>query len=480
MAVPVFQNPFAYDIAVPSYNGSSVIVPPKKFVQGSYYQESVDTGILVEWTGATPSSVDIVYIYPEQQGYYPGVPTTIQNVIAGSGLAGGGSAGDVTLAIAASGVVNSMIAANAVTAPKIASGQVVKSFNGLFDSVTLAVGANLTLTPVGNTLTIDAPTIGFTDVTSTAPLVLEINAGTLEGSIAITPTDNGGAVALQSSVSPEFQTGYIALDGEVLLGPASFIGINSTTNKLIPADTPAYIFIKNDNDDHLFFRFINDGAVDVASLDETGNLIVQSIDVPLVTIGANSIVLSNTPSFNVDTTFAEDIILTKQLRSTVGIEPSLNLTSSSTSIPSIKLNGGYNSDLLEVRDLFNNLNLQIKGDGSLFAKSAAFDSLSFNAELVTVGAYDLSLISEKMFACDCSGGAITFQLPLIVPGTTAPGTMYIFTKTDVSANNVLIAPQVGQTINGQASIVITDEWTPLRVAPIIGPGPTYTTFWMAV
>ena len=53
-------------------------------------------------------------------------------------------------------------------------------------------------------------------------------------------------------------------------------------------------------------------------------------------------------------------------------------------------------------------------------------------------------------------------------------------KTDLSNNNVLIAPVVGQTINGQASVLVTSSWTPLRVAAIIGTGPSPETFWMAV
>ena len=48
------------------------------------------------------------------------------------------------------------IADSAVTAPKIASGQVVKSVNTLKDDVTLAAGSNVSITPSGNTLTIAA------------------------------------------------------------------------------------------------------------------------------------------------------------------------------------------------------------------------------------------------------------------------------------------------------------------------------------
>src|SRR5262249_22713318 len=43
-------------------------------------------------------------------------------------------------------------------AAKIAPGNVVKGLNGLKDNVTLAAGSNITITPVGNTLTIASTT----------------------------------------------------------------------------------------------------------------------------------------------------------------------------------------------------------------------------------------------------------------------------------------------------------------------------------
>ena len=46
---------------------------------------------------------------------------------------------------------------NAITGVHVASGQVVKSLNGLRDNVTLSAGANVTLTPSGNNIQIAAP-----------------------------------------------------------------------------------------------------------------------------------------------------------------------------------------------------------------------------------------------------------------------------------------------------------------------------------
>ena len=71
-------------------------------------------------------------------------------------LAGLGTAAS-PLGISFGGVQTFHLANGAVTAPKIANGTVVRSLNGLFDNLILAAGANITITPAGNTLTIASP-----------------------------------------------------------------------------------------------------------------------------------------------------------------------------------------------------------------------------------------------------------------------------------------------------------------------------------
>jgi hypothetical protein len=68
-------------------------------------------------------------------------------------LTGNGMAAS-PLGVASGGVNTVHLANNAVTAAKIADGQVVKGINGLSDQVTLQAGVNIAITPAGNTLTV--------------------------------------------------------------------------------------------------------------------------------------------------------------------------------------------------------------------------------------------------------------------------------------------------------------------------------------
>lgn len=92
--------------------------------------------------------------------------------------------------IADSAITAPKIADFAVTAVKIGSNQVVKNLNGLTDSVNLAAGANVTITPSGNTLTISAAGGNFIQNTTTQQSSSNFNisgngtaGGTLSGSI---------------------------------------------------------------------------------------------------------------------------------------------------------------------------------------------------------------------------------------------------------------------------------------------------------
>jgi hypothetical protein len=167
-----------------------------------------------------------------------GQTITIDSVGGGSGsgltavahdntLAGSGTVA-LPLGVAPGGIGNAQLAAGAVTAAKIAAGQVVTSVNSLHDAVTLSAGSNVTITPAGNTLTIaasggggltgvahDATLAG--DGTGGSPLAVEVPL-TLANSAApiLTLSASAPAVGLnvmnvkRGSCTPSFQSAAIA------------------------------------------------------------------------------------------------------------------------------------------------------------------------------------------------------------------------------------------------------------------------------
>src|ERR1700730_5048650 len=76
----------------------------------------------------------------------------LANAAVGSAQIANGAVGSAQ--IASGGVGATQIANSRINAAKIANAQVVKSVNGLTDALTLAAGANMSVTPAGNTLTL--------------------------------------------------------------------------------------------------------------------------------------------------------------------------------------------------------------------------------------------------------------------------------------------------------------------------------------
>ena len=200
---------------------------------------------------------------------YSGVllATNANNVLAGSFT---GSGAGLTLlnggALAAGSVGNPALAEASVTADKLAAGQVVKSVNGLHDNVALTAGANIVLTPNGNSLQISAagaaapwsltgnsgtsPTNGnFLGTTDNQPLELRVNgmralsmvsvdgfadpynywygvcnlAGGSPGNW-IAPGVIGSVIAGGGSLSHLFQYSFISSDTNAVSASFSFLG----------------------------------------------------------------------------------------------------------------------------------------------------------------------------------------------------------------------------------------------------------------
>jgi hypothetical protein len=77
---------------------------------------------------------------------------------------------------------------------------------------------------------------GLSSASGTAPLTLNLAAKALTGSIAITPTNPGGAVALQATTPGTAQTGNLNLTGNLIGGA---IGAGTTPANLIHANSGA-------------------------------------------------------------------------------------------------------------------------------------------------------------------------------------------------------------------------------------------------
>jgi hypothetical protein len=96
--------------------------------------------------------------------------------------------------LAVNSVASANLQASSVTSAKIASGQVVKSLNGLADNVTLTAGANITLTPSGNNISINSSGSGAFSLSGN-------NAYYNAGKVGIGTTTPSGTLSLLNSSS---------------------------------------------------------------------------------------------------------------------------------------------------------------------------------------------------------------------------------------------------------------------------------------
>lgn len=399
----------------------------------------------------------------------------INVIVAGSGLTGGGSSSTVSLDIETGGIVNSMLAADAVLSGNIATGQVVKTLNGLTDSVTLAAGSHVTITPVGNTLTVATPIIGFTELDSVLPLTLSTpdSGVTIHGEINITPANDGGAVALQTGTAV-FQTGFAALDNVFLPTTGGFaVGETSPT---------AFVHLKNDaTNSKDYVKVFDKDDVNIFEIDKTG---LTTIDSGIVTssfiLGVTDFVYGSALpeiTFNKDTLFNETVTISKNVIGTTASVPLVDLVPHSATIPLFQTTADVASALV-LKNVDNSavVNTTLYSDGKFFSRQVKADNFVVGTLEQSAGAVTLGFSGPSLFACDASSAPITFTLPLI-DASSPSGYQFTFKKTDVSTNAVMVSASGGQAIDGVTDKIMTTQWNALKIVSIVSGSSGY---WLTI
>ena len=115
-------------------------------------------GTVVASVGSYPATAVASGASAANAATYGNVPGTIVKRDGAGGLAAGAISGTSFSGNGSglTGVTAAAVTAGAVTGAGIASGQVVKSLNGLTDAVTLSAGSNVSFSTLGGTMTISA------------------------------------------------------------------------------------------------------------------------------------------------------------------------------------------------------------------------------------------------------------------------------------------------------------------------------------
>lgn len=149
-------------------------------------------------------------------------------------LRGDGKSTD-PLGVANQAIGTAQLADDAVTAQKIATGQVVKSLNGLSDGITLQAGSNITITPSGNTITIDSTNSGLSSVSRNSTLTgdgTSANPLAVAAPLALSGSDSNAILSVANTgPGPALNaTGDINTSARYRIGGNSVLSAGGTQN----------------------------------------------------------------------------------------------------------------------------------------------------------------------------------------------------------------------------------------------------------
>ena len=201
--------PFAFRAALSDTATVALSVPPNSIPLPSLTQSSADSGQVIKWDGSAWVAA------PDETGI-----GNISSVTAGSGLTGGGSSGNILLAIASSGIIAGHISLDAVGSNQIAENAVGLSEmnnnavgspqiidNSIFgidivDEPGLAQGRTATIIPLSKstmteltTVSMLTPTSGFVFVQGRVTISLDSTTGSNFGYMQIIVNSTGDTVS---------------------------------------------------------------------------------------------------------------------------------------------------------------------------------------------------------------------------------------------------------------------------------------------
>jgi hypothetical protein len=165
----------------------------------------------------------------------------LQSIAHDATLKGDGKNTD-PLGVANLGIDTAQLADNAVNAQKIAAGQVVKSINGLSDGVTLQAGTNITITPSGNTLTIDSINSGVSAVSHNTTLSGDGSSATplsVAAPLALSGSDSDAILSVANAGSgPAINaTGDINTNTRYNIGGSPVLSVSASSNTFVGVGT---------------------------------------------------------------------------------------------------------------------------------------------------------------------------------------------------------------------------------------------------
>lgn len=453
MAIPYYQNQSNTDVVVPTAEGTTISLAPDKVVQGTFYQWLTADGYLVEVAGPY-TYPDLVYSWTTEEDAVPA--GGINSIAVTSPLTKTGTT-DVTLGLGEISASN--IANGSISAAKIAFGQVVKTLNAFTDTVLISAGTGISVSNLSNTITIANTNPGLSTATGNAPITLVLEGQTLTGGISITPTNNGGAVALQTAATPTQQTGDLSVSRRIVGGNLSINAALTTGNF---DEYGLYVKQTTGEAAYKYFSFVDSSDVEKVSFSASDN----TLYVPAISISGYLATAGNVTTFNSVAHFNENIELdTASITGTGSLL--LNLTGNSNSDSAIKVSATANSNVLY--EGFNSTAgsvFKVTGDGTLTAVAIKAGQVFTQNDTFTVGSYQTVNYPVNTFVCNAVDGVITFTLPELTALSTS-GMRLTFKKIDSTANAVLVSAYTAQTIDGLSQKSLTTQWSKISIESVI-------------